>query len=71
MSATGKLERLTPDELGLDEIVATGCDFHMERIDDAVMWFNISGGPSNKRWSLAANLFVKDKKLHVILRPDD
>lgn len=38
------IERLVPDGLGLDEIVAKDCLVHIERMDDDHVWIGITCG---------------------------
>lgn len=38
------IERVTPDRLGLDEIVGRDCLVHIERMDDDHVWIGISCG---------------------------
>lgn len=41
---TIKIRGADEANLGLDEITATGCDFHGERMTDTSFWFGVNQG---------------------------
>jgi hypothetical protein len=43
-------DRLETDEWGLDELVVSGCDVHIERMDKNSIWVGVSKG--DKRISM-------------------
>ena len=67
---TGPIDRITGVEaahLGLDEIVASGIDFHMERMDDDYLWFVISDGKNDQH----VDIYARDGKLVVTVRDQE
>lgn len=64
------LDRITgtdDEHLGLDEIVASGVDFHMERMSDNHIWFAVYD--EKKGIAQHVDVHAVDGKLRVNVRP--
>jgi hypothetical protein len=68
---SGKLIRLhhgDEKKLGLDEIVAENCRFHMERLSDGEIWFGVYFG--NERLSGQLQADAKGKLSAIVEREE-
>ena len=67
---SGPIDRITgvtAEDFGLDEIVATGVSFHMERMDGDYMWFVISDGTREQH----VDMYAYKNKLYVHVRDQE
>lgn len=60
-------ERITIDDLGLDEILLDGVDVHVERMDRGHIWFGFSRrGEPLRRLSVSINAAGKTLKATIL-----